>query len=83
LSLRLKIEDTRQGLVATISQRDQDGKIIGHATRFLVDTKEEAKEKAKAAARGLGLKTYGFVDKTSTRKPTLFAPHNPSRGEPE
>ena len=83
MSIRLKIEDTRQGLVATISQRDDDGKVIGHPARFLVATKEEAKGKVEAAARGLGLKIYGFVDKTSTRKPTGFAPHNASRGAPE
>lgn len=83
LSIRLKIEDTRRGFVATISERDDDGKVVGHPARFIVATKEEAKERVKAAARGLGLKTYGFVDKTSTRKPTGFTPLDASRAAPE
>jgi hypothetical protein len=65
--VRLKLEDTRQGLVATIYQRGDDGKITGRPSIFLVKGKEEAKEKAKAVARALGLKTYGVVDKTSSR----------------
>ena len=62
--VRLKIEDTREGLVATVSQRDDEGKITGHPSIFLVRDKEEAKGKAKAVARALGLKTYGVVDRT-------------------
>jgi hypothetical protein len=65
--VRLKLEDTRQGLVATIYQRGDDGKVTGRPSIFLVKGKEEAKEKAKAVARALGLKTYGVVDKTSSR----------------
>jgi hypothetical protein len=53
--------------VATIYQRGDDGKITGRPSIFLVKGKEEAKEKAKAVARALGLKTYGVVDKTSSR----------------
>jgi hypothetical protein len=67
--VRLKLEDTRQGLVATIYQRDDDGKITGRPAIFLVAGKEEAKQKAKELARSLGLKTYGVVDKTSSRAP--------------
>jgi hypothetical protein len=67
--VRLKLEDTRQGLVATISQRGDDGKITGRPSIFLVAGKEEAKQKAKEVARSLGLKTYGVVDKTSSRVP--------------
>jgi hypothetical protein len=74
MSVRLKIEDSREGLVATISQRDDDGKITGRPSIFLVGGKEEAKQRAKAVARGLGLKTYGFVDKTSSRIPSPIAP---------
>jgi hypothetical protein len=37
MSLRLKIEDSREGLVATISQRDADGKITGRPSIFLVE----------------------------------------------
>jgi len=67
--VRLKLEDTRQGLVATIYQRGDDGKITGRPSIFLVAGKEEAKQKAKEVARSLGLKTYGVVDKTSSRLP--------------
>jgi hypothetical protein len=72
--VRLKIEDTREGLVATISQRDGDGKITGRPSIFLVGDKEEAKQRAKAVARGLGLKTYGVVDRTRTRTPQAIRP---------
>ncbi|HKM73787.1 MAG TPA: hypothetical protein VJX94_27615 [Stellaceae bacterium] len=69
MSVRLTLEDSREGLVATISQRSEDGKITGRPSIFLVGGKEEAKQKAKAVARALGLKTYGVVDKTSSRTP--------------
>jgi hypothetical protein len=72
--VRLKIEDTREGLVATISQRDDDGKITGRPSIFLVGDKEEAKQKAKAVARALGLKTYGVVDRTRIRTPSPIRP---------
>ena len=65
--VRLKIEDTREGLVATISQRDDDGKTSGRPSTFLVGDKEEAKQRAKAVARALGLKTYRVLDRTSSR----------------
>ena len=64
MSVRLKIEDSREGLVATISQRDDAGKVIGRPSIFLAASKEEAKQHAKALARSLGLKVYGIVDKT-------------------
>jgi hypothetical protein len=66
LSVRLKLEDSGEGLVATISQRNDVGKVMGAPSIFLVSDKEEAKQKAKVLARALGLKTYGIVDKTST-----------------
>ena len=66
MSVRLKLEDTRDGLIATISQRDSAGKVTGRPSVLLVGNKEEAKQKARALARSLGLKTYGIVDKTGT-----------------
>jgi hypothetical protein len=66
VSVRLKIEDSRKGLVATISQRDDTGKAIGTPSVFLVGSKEEAKQLAKTLARSLGLKVYGIVDKSAT-----------------
>jgi hypothetical protein len=72
MSIRLKLEDSHEGLVATISQRDDAGKVTGSPAIFRVDTKDEAKQRAKALARTLGLKTYGIVDKTSTApQPTI------------
>ena len=74
MSVRLKIEDRGNGLVATISQRDATGKVTGQPSVVVVQSKEEAKIKAKALARALGLKTYGIVDKTSSAvlpSPTL------------
>lgn len=63
--LRLKIEETRDGLTATLSQRGEDGKVTEPPAVFVVADKQEAKQRAKAMARALGLKTYGFVDKTA------------------
>jgi hypothetical protein len=73
LFVRLKIEDTREGLVATISQREDDGKLTGSSSIFLVDSKEEAKQRAKAVARGLGLTTYRVMDRTQAEKPPQVA----------
>lgn len=68
MSIRLKLEDSREGLLATISQRDAAGKVVGRSVS-LVDSKEEAKKKAKTLARSLGLKVYGIVDKAKTEEP--------------
>ena len=64
MRLRLKIEETPEGLTATISKRGEDGKPTAPAAVFRVGDREEAKRRAKAMARALGLKTYGLVDKT-------------------
>ena len=64
MSVRLKIESSSEGLVATVSQRDDAGKVVGAPSVFLVGTKEEAKQQAKTLARSLGLKVYGIVDKS-------------------
>jgi hypothetical protein len=74
MSVRLTLEDSCEGLVATISQRGQDGKITGRPSIFLVGGKEEARQRAKAVARALGLKTYGVVDKTSSHIPPPTRP---------
>jgi hypothetical protein len=68
MSVRLKIEDTRDGLMATLSQRDEAGKVIGEPSVFLVESKEAAKQRAKTLARSLGLKVYGIIDKTGGTK---------------
>ena len=52
--------------MATISQRDDTGKVIGLPSVSLVGSKEEAKQQAKTLALSLGLKLYGIVDKTGT-----------------
>jgi hypothetical protein len=66
VSVHLKIEDSNEGLLATISQRDDTGKVTGTPSVLLVGSKEEAKQQAKTLARSLGLKVYGIVDKTAT-----------------
>ena len=67
--VRLKLEDTLDGLLATISQLDDQKKISGTPLIAIVGDKEEAKQKAKALARSLGCKTYGIVDKTNANSP--------------
>ena len=69
MSVRLKIENSREGLVATVSQRDDTGRVIGRPLIFLVGSKEEAKQRAKTLARSLGLKVYGIVDKSTAAEP--------------
>ena len=71
--VRLKIEQTRDGLTATLSKRGEDGKSTEPPAVFPVTDKEEAKRRARATARALGLKTYRLVDKTGTR-PEASAP---------
>ena len=46
----------QQGAGSDLSQRDDAGKVIGTPSIFLVQSKEEAKQQAKALARSLGLK---------------------------
>jgi hypothetical protein len=75
--VRLKIEESRDGLVATISEGNDDGKIAGPPMILLVRTKEEAKRKASAVARGLGLTTYRMIDK-SQRAPQRQNPEAPN-----
>ena len=65
MSVRLKIEDSRDGLMATLTQRDEAGKVVGTPTVFLAASKDMAKQRARTLARSLGLKVYGIVDKTA------------------
>lgn len=62
--VRLRLEDSRDGLIATISQCDTDGKVAAPPMIFLVRTREEAKRKASAVAKGLGLTSYRVRDKS-------------------
>ena len=63
--IRLTSQQAGTGFRATISKRGEEGEeAVGKPETFLVDTKEEARQRAKDLARGLGLKTYRVVDKT-------------------
>ncbi len=63
--IRLTIQQAGAGFRATISKREEEGNgAIGQPETFLVDNKDEARQRAKDMARGLGLKTYRVVDKT-------------------
>lgn len=77
MSVRLKIESASEGYLATLSQRDDRGKVVGHPSVFRVGSKEEAKRQAKTLAQSLGLKVYGIVDKATAGT----APH-PSKRDP-
>jgi hypothetical protein len=79
VSVHLKIEDGREGFVATISQRDNIGKVIGRPSVFSVCSKEEAKQQAKTLARSLGLKVYGIIDKTDAGGSPSFAQDHPAK----
>jgi hypothetical protein len=77
VSVRLKIESAGEGYLATLSQRDDRGKVVGHPSVFRVSSKEEAKRQAKTLAHSLGLKVYGIVDKAAAG-----AALHPSRRDP-
>jgi len=64
--VRLTLEESRDGLVARISERDAAGKIASPPMIFLVRTKDEARKRASAVARGLGLTSYRIIDKSQT-----------------
>ena len=57
MSVRLKIEASSQGLVATISQRDDTGKVIGTPAVLLVGSKEEAKQQGEDAGAVAGVES--------------------------
>lgn len=82
MSVHLKIEENREGLLATLSQRDADGKPIGEAAVGLVANAAEAKQLAKTLAQSLGLKVYGFIDRTkSAARPKKLPRTNADAGE--
>lgn len=63
--LRLTIKNTPEGIEAEISKREDEGrKLIDAPETFHVGSKAEAKKRASAIARSLGLKTYRVVDRT-------------------
>jgi len=62
--VRLTLEQSRDGLVATISEHDAAGNVSGPPMMFLTRTKDEAKKKASAVAKGLGLTSYRVMDKS-------------------
>ncbi len=65
--VRLTIQQAGEGFRATLTKREEEGSgTIGQPEIFLVDDKEQAKQRAKDLARGLGLKTYRVVDRTRT-----------------
>lgn len=66
MSVHLKIEEGPEGLMATLSQRDGDGKPIGQPSVGIVASTAEAKRRAKTLAQSLGLKVYGLIDKTKS-----------------
>lgn len=66
MSVHLRIEEAHEGVMATLSQRDDEGKVIGHPSVGLVASAAEAKELAKTLAQSLGLKVYRVIDKTKS-----------------
>jgi len=57
VSVRRKIEDSSEGLVATISQRDDAGKVIGTPLVLLVGSKEEGKTAGEDAGALAGVES--------------------------
>ena len=64
MSVHLKIEEAPKGVVATLFQRDDEGKVIGHPSVGHVASATEARQLAKTLAQSLGLKVYRVIDKT-------------------
>jgi hypothetical protein len=79
MSVHLKIEEAREGVMATLSQRDNDGKVIGHPSVGLVASATEARALAKTLAQSLGLKVYRVIDKTKAAS----RPEKPSETTPK
>jgi hypothetical protein len=62
MKVRLIIENTASGLRATIREKDDLG---ARLNSFLVESVQQAKQRAKSVARKHGLGTYGVVDRTT------------------
>lgn len=75
MSVHLKIEEGPEGLMATLSRRDGDGKPIGQPSVGIVASTAEAKRRAKTLAQSLGLNVYGLIDKTKA----AAGPKKPSK----
>ena len=64
--VRLKIEDTYQGLQATLWTQSEPGEVESKSTEvFLTKSKVEARKRASALARQHGLKTYRVLDRAA------------------
>jgi hypothetical protein len=66
MSVHLRIEETHEGVMATLSQRDDGGKVIGRPSVRLVGSAAEARHLAKTLAQSLRLKVYRVIDKTKS-----------------
>ena len=89
MSVHLRIEETQEGITATLSQRDDDGKVIGHPSVGFVASAAEARQLAKTLAQSLGLKVYHVIVKTRSasrlEKPSETAKadqRDAAKGEP-
>jgi alkylated DNA nucleotide flippase Atl1 len=65
MSVHLRIEETHDGVMATLSQRDE-GKVIGRPSVRLVASAAAARQLAKTLAQSLRLKVYRVIDKTKS-----------------
>jgi len=70
--VQLIIQDTALGLRATLWTQNDPGEAEGKSSEaFLVESKAEARKKARDLARHHGLKTYRVLDRAKPRWPTL------------
>jgi len=64
--VRLKLEDTDEGLRATLSTQNDPGEDESSSSEvFLVESKIEARKKARELARRHGVKTFRVLDKAA------------------
>lgn len=64
--VRLKLEDTDEGLRATLSTQNDPGEDESSSSEvFLVESKTEARKKARELARHHGVKTFRVLDKAA------------------